>query len=60
MKNIAAVVTVLGLLALSTSAFAACGSNASRNSNTARNPNGGSFPTRTGTTDTAAPAGMPR
>ena len=58
MKKLIAVFTVLGLLSISTSAFAACGANNGRNSTT-RAPSSGTAGTPNGgTAGTAAGAGM--
>ena len=62
MKNFVAVLTVLGILSVSLTAHAACGSNSSRNSTT-RAPSSSSTTTGgngSGTTTGAAPAGQPR
>lgn len=60
MKKLATVFTVLGLLSISFSASAACGSNASRNSTT-RAPGTTSTSTpSSGNADVAIPAGTPR
>ena len=60
MKKLATLFTVLGLLSISSSAFAACGTNAGRNSPT-RAPSAPTTTTpSTGGADVAIPAGTPR